>query len=154
MDISTSYAVFLRYWYLLLNTPQRLMQVFIWSTFDIVLWGFVTKYLGTLGMSGFNFTTVLLGSLVFWQLLTRIQQGFILVFLEDSWSRNFLNLFASPMRITDYLLGIVASSLSTSVLAIVFGSVVAALLFGLSLPPLIAPFLAYGLILSIFAITR
>ena len=153
MDISTSYAVFLRYWYLLLNTPQRLVQVFIWSTFDIVLWGFVTKYLGTMGMNGFNFTTVLLGSLVFWQLITRIQQGFILVFLEDSWSRNFLNLFASPMRITDYLLGIVASSLSTSVLAIVFGSVVAALLFGLSLPPLIVPFLVFGLLLSIFAIT-
>ncbi len=102
MNFSVSYAIFLRYWYLLLNTPQRLVQVFIWSVFDIVLWGFVTRYLSTLGVSGFNFTTILLGSLVFWQLITRIQQGFIMVFLEDAWSRNFLNLFASPMRISEY----------------------------------------------------
>lgn len=153
MNISTSYAIFLRYWYLLLNTPQRLIQVFIWSTFDIILWGFVTRYLDTTGASGFNFTTVLLGSLVFWQLITRIQQGFILVFLEDSWSRNFLNLFASPMRVTDYLLGIVAASLSTSMMSIFFGSLLAVFVFGLQLPALAVPFLAYSALLSIFAIT-
>ena len=153
MNFSPAYAIFLRYWYLLLSTPQRLVQVFIWSTFDIVLWGFVTKYLGTLGVSGFNFTTVLLGSLVFWQFITRIQQGFIMVFLEDSWTRNFINIFASPMSISEYLVGIVAASLSTSIMAILFGAVFAGILFGLSLPPLVLPFIAYSLILALFAIT-
>jgi ABC-2 type transport system permease protein len=153
MSFSPAYAIFLRYWYLLLSTPQRLVQVFIWSTFDIVLWGFVTKYLGTFGVDGFNFTTVLLGSLVFWQFITRIQQGFIMVFLEDSWTRNFINIFASPMTIREYLAGIVAASLSTGMMAIVFGAIFAGLLFGLTMPPLILPFLVYALILSLFAVT-
>jgi len=153
MTFLPAYAIFLRYWYLLLSTPQRLVQVFIWSTFDIVLWGFVTKYLSTLGVSGFNFTTVLLGSLVFWQFITRIQQSFIMVFLEDSWTRNFINIFASPMTIGEYLIGIVFASLSTAVLAIVFGAVFAAVIFGLALPPLIIPFLVLSLILALFAIT-
>src|SRR5262245_28052873 len=134
MNLNAPYAIFLRYWYLLVSTPQRFVQIFIWSTFDIVLWGFVTKYLGSFGMSGFNFTTVLLGSLVFWQFITRLQQGVIMVFLEDSWTRNFMNIFASPMSIVEYLTGIIASSLTTSAMAITFGALIAALLFGLTIP--------------------
>src|SRR6185503_1564232 len=145
MHFSPTYAIFVRYWYLLLSTPQRFVQIFIWSTFDILLWGFVSKYLGTFGMSGFNFTTVLLGSLVFWQFITRLQQGFIMVFLEDSWTRNFLNIFASPISIFEYIVGIVASSLTTSAMAITFGAMIAALVFGLMLPPLILPFLLLAL---------
>jgi ABC-2 type transport system permease protein len=153
MNFLPAYAIFLRYWYLLLSTPQRLAQVFIWGTFDILLWGFVTKYLSEFGISGFNFTTVLLGALVFWQLLTRIQQNFIMVFLEDSWTRNFLNIFASPITIFEYLLGIVASSMTTSVIAIVFGSAVAAVVFGLRVPPLILPFTVLAIILVLFGIS-
>ncbi|MBI5470511.1 ABC transporter permease [Candidatus Kaiserbacteria bacterium] len=153
MNFSPAYAIFLRYWYLLVSTPQRFVQIFIWSTFDIVLWGFVTKYLGTFGISGFNFTALLLGSLIFWQFITRIQQGFIMVFLEDSWTRNFINIFASPMTIVEYLSGIVASSLATSAMAIIFGAVVASLLFGLWFPPFVVPFLVFAVILSLFAIT-
>jgi ABC-2 type transport system permease protein len=137
---------------LLVSTPQRFVQIFIWSTFDIVLWGFITKYLGTFGVSGFNFTALLLGSLIFWQFITRIQQGFIMVFLEDSWTRNFINIFASPMTIAEYLSGIVASSLATSAMAIIFGAVIAMLLFGLWFPPLVVPFLMFAIILSLFAI--
>ena len=153
MDFSPAYAIFIRYWYLLITTPQRLVQIFIWSTFDILLWGFVTRYLGTFGLDGFNFTTVFLGSLVFWQFITRIQQGFIMVFLEDSWTRNFLNVFASPIRVVEYLAGIVASSLVTSAMAIVFGVLVAIAVFGLNVPALIGPFFLLAFILVLFAIT-
>ncbi|MEN9560783.1 MAG: hypothetical protein RIQ56_56 [Candidatus Parcubacteria bacterium] len=153
MNILPAYALFLRYWYLLLSTPQRLVQVFIWSAFDIVLWGFVTKYLGEFGVSGINFTTILLGGLVFWQLITRIQQGFIMVFLEDSWMRNFLNLFASPISFFEYLLGLTISSLSTSVLAVGFGFLAAAWLFGMQIPIVVGPIVLISLILSLFAIT-
>jgi ABC-2 type transport system permease protein len=153
MHFRASYAIFLRYWYLLMSTPQRLIQVFIWSVFDIVLWGLVTKYLNTFASAEFNFTTVLLGSLLFWQFITRIQQGYIMVFLEDSWTRNFLNVFASPIRISEYVAGIVASSAFTSAVAISFAAVVSALAFGLTLPPLIVPFIVISLILVIFAIT-
>jgi ABC-2 type transport system permease protein len=153
MHVRASYAIILRYWYLLLSTPQRFVQLFIWSTFDIVLWGFVSKYLGTFQMSGLNFTTVLLGSLIFWQFITRVQQNYIMVFLEDSWTRNFLNMFASPITITEYVTGIVLACLSTSAPAIIFGALVAALLFGLTVPPLVLPFALFAFILTLFAIT-
>lgn len=147
MNFQRVSAIIVRYYYLLRSHPQRLFQIFAWSTFDIVLWGFITKYLSTLGIDGFNFTTVLLGALIFWQLITRIQQGFIMVYFEDIWSRNVLNLFASPITVTEYITGIVVTTLATSTLAVSFGVALATLFFGLSLPPIGLSLIALVLVL-------
>src|SRR4051812_20614299 len=134
MNFSRILAIPLRYWYLIAGYPQRTLQIFVWGTFDILLWGFVTKYFGTLGTPALNFTSVLLGALIFWQLITRIQQSFITIFFEDVWSRNLLNIFASPMSVPEYLCGIVIACFFTSFAAFTFGVTIAALVFGLSLP--------------------
>ena len=38
-------------------------------------------------------------------------QGVTTAFFEDVWSRNFLNIFATPLSISEYLLGLVFSSI-------------------------------------------
>ncbi len=60
------------------------------------------------------------------------------VFLEDVWARNFLNLFASPLSISEYLLGLVVTSLATSLVGLLVMLLLATLAFGLS-------FFVYGL---------
>lgn len=158
MNLSRIYAISLRYWYLLYNYPQRFMSIFVWGTFDIILWGFVTMYLGSLGIGALNFTSLLLGTLVFWQLITRVQQAFITVHLEDVWSRNFFNIFASPMSVTEYVVGIMLASFSTSTVAFAFGAFLALAFFGLELPtfgiPIVLLFIAlvlFGLALGIIS---
>jgi ABC-2 type transport system permease protein len=59
------------------------------------------------------------------------------------WSRNFLNLFASPLTISQYLLGLVITSTVTSLLGLIVMLVLAMTVFGL-------PFFSYGLILIPF----
>ena len=39
----------------------------------------------------------MLGAVLLWDFMTRVMQGITTAFLEDVWSRNFLNLFASPL---------------------------------------------------------
>ena len=70
-----------------------------WVAIDIVLWGFITRYLNAVSGSGMNFVPTLLGGVLLWDFCTRIMQGVSTAFLEDVWSRNFLNLFASPLSI-------------------------------------------------------
>jgi ABC-2 type transport system permease protein len=65
-------------------------------------------------------------------------QGISIGFLEDVWSRNFLNLFASPLRISEYLGGLVLTSIATSTIGLLVMLVLATGVFGL-------PFFAYGL---------
>ena len=45
-------AIVLRQFYLMRASPTRLVPAFAWSAIDIVLWGFITRYLATLSMPG------------------------------------------------------------------------------------------------------
>jgi ABC-2 type transport system permease protein len=80
----------------------------------MVLWGFITRYLNTVTSSGFNFVPILLGAVLLWDFLVRVMQGVTMAFFEDVWSRNFLNIFATPLSISDYLIGLVLASVLTS----------------------------------------
>ena len=54
-------AVVLRYYFLLRSTPARWVPIFAWVAIDIVLWGFISKYLNSVTSSGLNFVPTLLG---------------------------------------------------------------------------------------------
>jgi len=72
--------------------------------------------------------------------------GVTMAFLEDVWSRNFLNLFASPLTIAEYLGGLVLSSIATSSAGLLMMVVLASAVFGLSV-------FGYGLLLVPFLLT-
>jgi ABC-2 type transport system permease protein len=61
------------------------------------------------------------------------------------WSRNFLNLFASPLSIVEYVTGLVTSSIATSAIGLVVMIALASGIFGLS-------FLSYGVLLFPFVL--
>jgi ABC-2 type transport system permease protein len=110
-----------------------------------VLWGFISRYLNTVTTPGFNFVPALLGAVLLWDFFTRVMQGVTMAFFEDVWSRNFLNIFASPISIGEYVGGLVMSSIATSSMGLVFMLVLATTVFGL-------PVFIYGLAIVPFLI--
>src|ERR1019366_336719 len=100
-------AVVLRQYYLLRGSPERILPLFAWVAIDIVLWGFISKYLNSVASAGFNFVPMLLGAVLLWDFMVRVMQGVTLAFLEDVWTRNFLNIFATPLSIPEYVSGLV-----------------------------------------------
>lgn len=152
MNFTRSGAVALRYFYLLRDNWIRVFQVFIWATLDIILWGFITKYLDQVGGAVFSFTTLLLSAVTLWALMTRAMQGITTPFLEDVWSRNLLNMFGSPLSIAEYILGLSLTSICTSVLGLIFMLVLASSIFGLPFAALGLPFALFVAILFVFGI--
>src|SRR5471030_173220 len=136
-------AIVLRQIYLYRGSPQRILPMFAWVAIDILLWGFITRYLNQVSHSGFNFVPALLGAVLLWDFLTRVMQGVTMAFFEDVWSRNFLNFFATPLRMSEYLAGLVITGVATSLLGLLAMLVLASAVFGLS-------FLAYGAALAPF----
>ena len=122
----------LRYFYLLRGTPARWVPIFAWVAIDIVLWGFISKYLNNITASRLNFVPTLLGAVLLFDFFTRVMHGVAGVFLEDVWSRSFLNLFASPLTIPQYLLGLVLTTIVTSLIGLMVMLVLATTVFGLS----------------------
>lgn len=160
MKLRRAAAILLRQYYLIRNSLTRVVPLFGWVAVDIILWGFITKYLNTVSSPGYNFVPGLLGAVLLWDFLTRVMQGVSMSFLEDVWSRNFLNFFATPLQLSEYLTGLVFASVATSAVGLIAMLVVASLFFGLSLFAygiLLIPFLLvlflFGIALGIFAVS-
>jgi ABC-2 type transport system permease protein len=145
MSLSRTAAVALRQFYLLRGSAARVLPLFAWVAIDIILWGFMTKYLNSFAHPGFNFVPALLGAVLLWDFFGRVMFGITTSFLEDVWSRNFLNFFATPMTVPEYIGGLVISSIATSSLGLLVMALLATGIFGLS-------FLSYGLALIPFIV--
>jgi ABC-2 type transport system permease protein len=134
-------AIVLRQAYLLRGSPARVLPLFAWVAIDIVLWGFITRYLNTVAAPGLDFVPLLLGAVLLWDFFSRVMHGVTMAFFEDVWSRNFLNLFATPITTAEYVSGLVISGVLTSTVGLAVMITVAAAAFGLS-------FLGYGLAIA------
>jgi ABC-2 type transport system permease protein len=142
MNLDRILAIVLRQFYLVRGSPSRILPMFMWVMIDMILWGFLTRYLNASTHSSFDFVPALLGAVLLWDFLTRVMHGLSMAFFEDVWSRNFLNIFATPITIAEYVTGLVLSSIASSSLALIV-MVIIALGFGLS-------FFTYGLMLAPF----
>ena len=143
MDATRTAAIVLRHFYLLRGSVTRVIPLFVWVAIDIVLWGFITRYLNAVAKSSLDFVPMLLGAVLLWDFCSRVMHGVTTAFLEDVWSRNFLNLFATPLSLSEYLGGLVVSSIVTSAVSILVMLLLATGIFGLS-------FFVYGLLIIPF----
>ena len=158
MNIRRIYAIFLRQLYLLRGNIPRFLQIFTWTTVDIILWGFLTKYLSQSGGSGLRFIPILLGAVLLWNFLGQVMQGISMSFMEDSWSRNFLNFFGSPLEISEYITGFVLAGIARSALALIvmilfttLAFVFSIFIYGSSLALFLGILFLFGITLGIVA---
>jgi len=158
MNLRRAYAVFLRYMMLLRGSPQRVFQIVVWGALDLVLWGFLTKYLAEIGGATLGIIPTLLGAVIFLEFTTRAHQGTSTPALEDIWSNNLLNYFASPLKIGEYILGLFAASVVTSALSLAVLLAVALFAFGftfsigLVLLGYLAVLFIFGIALGVFGV--
>ena len=153
MSLHRMLAIFVRQFFLYKSNPTRMVSIFLWLLIDIVQWGFISKYLGSLGQDTFGFITVILGAIILWEFMVRIEQGIMMAFLEDIWSQNFINFFASPLKIREYLGGLIMTSVASGAVGFVAMIALASVAFGynmLKIGSLLFPFL---LILLLFGIS-
>ncbi len=157
MNLRRVTALVIRNLYLYKRSVPRLMDVAFWPTLDVVLWGFLSFYLQKLNMPGFNIVTLLLGAVIFWEFLNQSQRAVSIAFLEEVWERNFLNIFVTPISLTEFLFStVIVGLVRLFLVAIVMG--ILALVFyhfnifviGFALIPFIINLLLFGWSLGIF----
>ncbi len=150
-------ALFTRHMYLYKRSMTRIMDIFYWPILELLLWGFISIYLDTLDIAGLNAVTVLLGAVIFWDLLAQSQRAVSIAFLEDVWERNLLNIFVAPVTIMEFLTSTMLLGFVRIVLVGGVMGILAALfyhfnifIFGFYLIPFIASLLFFGWILGLF----
>ena len=129
MNFSVIRALTSRYLYLYGRNRVRLVELFFWPTVDLLVWGNLSVWLeGGRAADVPSFIPMLIGGVVLWDVVFRAQQGVAISFLEDVWTRNLLNIFAAPVRPSEYVaagfvvgfLRILVTVVVLSVLAAVF----------------------------------
>jgi ABC-2 type transport system permease protein len=100
-------ALVLRYIFLYMRSPMRLIELLFWPVVDLMVWGNLTLYIQhQSAQSNPDFSGLivfLIGGVVLWDVLFRAQQGVAISFLEDVWTRNLLNVFVAPVRTVEYV---------------------------------------------------
>jgi len=100
-------AIARRHAYVLRRSPHRLFDVTIWPLVDVLLFGslgvFVAHHGGTKSIA----FAYLLSGIVLWHVVYQSQIALSTGLLEETWSRNLLNLMVTPMSELEYVLGVV-----------------------------------------------
>jgi ABC-2 type transport system permease protein len=100
-------ALLARHYFLLRKSWPRLLSFAYYPVMQLLVWGFVTQYLGPQSASQGVLQAVpgiLLTGVLLWDVLVRGELGLFLSFLEEMYSRNLGNLFVSPLRLHEFVI--------------------------------------------------
>src|SRR3954453_4386979 len=104
-------AMVLRYWYLLMSSWPRLLELVYWPALQIITWGFLQSYIAQNDSFFARAGGSLIGAVILWDILFRGQLGFSISFLEEMWARNLGNLMMSPLKPIEFLMSLMGMSL-------------------------------------------
>jgi ABC-2 type transport system permease protein len=153
MKFHRIYALYLRHFYLIKSSLPRWLDLIYWPTIQIILWGFISKFF-TMHSDFYNHTAgIILTAAILYDFLFRSSISFNMLFLEEIWSRNFTNLFISPLKISEIITALTATALIRTLIGIVPAILLASPFFGVSLLNLGLPLILLLLSLYAFGIT-
>lgn len=155
-------GVFLRDSVILWRSWHRMLDLFFFITMQILLWGFITLWIREDVVSpsgGINFVVLLVGALIFWEIFWRSQQSIGIAFLEDVWTRNVLNIFVAPLRVIEFVAGLVSIAVFKVFIGLLFMIVVAWIFYsfniwdlGFYMVPFVLNLLIFGFSIGIIGV--
>lgn len=148
MSLSRIRAIFYRYFYTIKDLHQ-LSDIFYWPLVDILLWGLTSIWIQNQSNIP-NLPVILMTALVFWQVVWRGALGVSFPLLQEFWHRNLVNLFSTPLKISEWISGVLLLSFLKVLINIAFGGLVVYFLYALNVFTLGWAFLPFAAMLFIF----
>jgi ABC-2 type transport system permease protein len=151
-------AIARRHAYVLVRSPHRLFDVSLWPLVDVLLFGSLATFVGTNGATpAAKASGYLLAGIVLWHVIYQSQIAMSTGLLEETWTRNLLNLMVTPMREVEYLGGVAMFGMVKLFIGVGV-MVIGALAFfsfqtwslGFGLVPIVAVLLVVGWAISLF----
>jgi ABC-2 type transport system permease protein len=136
-------AMLLRYWYLLISSWPRLLELVYWPALQIVTWGFMQSYISQNANFFARAGGTFIGSIILWDILFRGQLGFSISFLEEMWARNLGNLMMSPLKPIEFLISLMIMSLVRLAIGVIPMTLLAMVFFDFNLYGIGFPLIAF-----------
>lgn len=118
-----------RYLYLFRHSLDRLSDTFYWPAMDLLVWGFTSIYLQKQSQNVPGLIVAILTGLIFWLVVWRSQYEITVNLLEEMWSRNLVNLFTSPLKVSEWIVAVLILGILKMILSFLFASGLALILY-------------------------
>jgi ABC-2 type transport system permease protein len=152
-------AIARRHAYVMVRSPHRLFDVTVWPLVDVLLFGSIGVFVSGGGGNGKAAFAYLLAGIILWHVVYQSQIALATGFLEETWSRNLLNLLVSPLKEAEYVAGVALFGLAKLVLGVGLTAILALGAYsfdvsemGLGLIPIAAILLVVGWAIALFVI--
>ncbi len=129
MNFNIVWAVVVRHLYNFKHSLDRLTDAFYWPAMDIFIWGFTSMYIAKQANQLPQIIIMLLSGVVLWLVVWRAQYEITVNLLEEMWSSNLVNLFASPLRIREWVLAVFILGLIKMIFSVGFSILLALVLY-------------------------
>ncbi|HSS09559.1 MAG TPA: ABC transporter permease [Acidimicrobiales bacterium] len=140
-----------RHAYVLQRAPQRWFDVVFWPVVDAVLFGSLGVYFSRQAGTGSRGVAFLLAGILLFHVVFQAEISLATGFMEETWSRNLLNLMVTPLTEVEYVAGVMLFGFAKLALGVSTVALVAFALFafkitdvGLALIPIVAILLVVG----------
>jgi len=151
MNISRIGGVFFRYFYTLKEIHQ-LSDLFYWPLVDILLWGLTSVWIQQQNEVP-NLPLILMTALIFWQIVWRGALGVSYHLLQEFWHRNLVNLFSSPLKISEWICGTLLLAVCKLLISLSFAILMVYILYALNVFAIGWAFIPFGILLFMFGWT-
>lgn len=141
------------------RSPHRLFDITMWPLVDVVTFGSIGVFAASQEGTGAIALGYLLSGIVLWHVVYQAQIALSTGFLEETWSRNLLNLMVTPIREVEYIAGVVLFGMVKLVAGVGLVAVTALGLYsfdvtdlGFGLIPVVAILIVVGWAVALFVI--
>jgi ABC-2 type transport system permease protein len=152
-------AIVRRQAYVQRRAPQRWFDISVWPMVDTVLWGSIGLFVDQQGGATRAGAAYMLSGILLMHVMYQSNVSLATGFMDETWSRNLLNLMVSPLREGEYLAGLIVVSLARLTLGLGAVALAAGALYafdvtsaGWGLIPVVAVLLLVGWTIALVVI--
>jgi ABC-2 type transport system permease protein len=160
LDLLRVRAMVRRQGYVQRRAPQRWFDVMVWPLVDVVIWGSIGLFVDQQGGAGRSGAPYMLSGILLMHVVYQANVSMSCGFMDETWSRNLVNLMVSPLREAEFLLGLMAMSTLRLVAGLGMVAVGAWALYafdvtsaGWGLIPIVAVLMLVGWTIALFVIS-
>jgi ABC-2 type transport system permease protein len=119
-----------RHIYVLWRAPHRWFDIAFWPLMDVILWGSLGTYVAQQDASSQASAPFLIGGAMMFHVLFQSQIAVATGFMEETWSRNLMNVLTTPVTEFEYIAGTAILGIAKVVAALIVVSITAYVFFG------------------------
>jgi ABC-2 type transport system permease protein len=150
-------AVMRRHYYVQKRGWHRWFDILVWPTVDTVIWGSIGQFVSQQGGAARSGLPYMLTGILMLHVLYQSNISVSTGFMEETWSRNLLNVMVTPVTELDYMAGIVLFGLAKLVVGLSTVALAALVLYsfniftiGWAIIPIVAKLMLVGWCIALF----